>query len=58
MSQPDILQTILKDSNYSLSLFSAEEIEALRKKIFTKEARGKQTAFIKGNFRDGVNLST
>ena len=42
MTQPDILQSILKDSNYNLSLFSAEEIEALRKKVFTKKTRGKE----------------
>jgi hypothetical protein len=42
MAQTDILQSILKDSNYNLSLFSAEEIEALREKVFTKEARGKE----------------
>ena len=46
MTQIDILQTILKDSNYNLSLFSDEEIEALRQKVFTKEARGKETPFI------------
>ena len=46
MIQKDILQSILKDSNYSLSLFSVEEIEALRQKVFTKETRGKETAFI------------
>ena len=52
MTQTDILQSILKDSNYNLSLFSAEEIEALRKKVFTKEARGKETAFISCVVRD------
>lgn len=52
MTQTDILQSILKDSNYNLSLFSAEEIEALRKKVFTKEARGKETAFINCVVRD------
>lgn len=52
MTQTDILQSILKDSNYNLSLFSAEEIEALRKKVFTKEVRGKETAFINCVVRD------
>jgi hypothetical protein len=28
MTDPDILQTILKDSSFDLSLFSAEEINA------------------------------
>jgi len=52
MKQTDILQSILNDCNYNLSLFSAEEIEELRKKVFTKEARGKETAFIKCVVRD------
>ena len=52
MAQIDILQTILKDSNYNLSLFSDNEIEALRKKAFTKETRGKKTPFIKCVVRD------
>ena len=52
MTQTDILQTILKDSNYNLSLFSDEEIEALRQKIFTKEARGKEAPFINCVVRD------
>ena len=43
----DILQTILKDSNYNLLLFSAEEIETLRAGIFTKTAKNKEIAFIK-----------
>lgn len=45
-TKTDILQAILKDSSYSLSLFSAEEIDALREKVFTKENRGKETAFV------------
>lgn len=57
MTQTDILQSILKDSNYNLSLFSTEEIEALREKVFTKEARGKETAFINCVVRDkGIQL--
>ena len=47
MTQPDIIQTILKDSNYHLALFSTDEIDALRKQVFTKEHRGKETAFVK-----------
>lgn len=46
MTDPDILQTILKDSSFDLSLFSAEEINALRQRIFIKAARGKDTAFV------------
>ena len=47
MAEVDIIQTILKDSNYHLSLFSTEEIEALRKEIFFKETRGKEVPFVK-----------
>lgn len=46
MTDPDILQTILKDSSFDLSLFSVEEINALRQRIFIKAARGKDTAFV------------
>ncbi len=46
MVQSDILQTIIKDSNYNLSLFSAEEIEKFRAKVFPKIIRGKETAFV------------
>jgi len=52
MIQKDVLQAILKDSNYSLSLFSTEEIDALRQKVFVKETRGRETAFIKCIVRD------
>ncbi len=53
MTQVDILQTILKDSNYHLALFSEDEIEALRAKIFTKTTRGKSVPFIKCIVRGG-----
>ncbi len=33
MAQPDILQTILKDSNYHLDLFSNSEVQDLRQKV-------------------------
>lgn len=52
MTQPDILQTIIKDSNYNLSLFSIEEIENLRVKVFSKTIRGKETAFVNCVIRD------
>lgn len=52
MTQSDIIQTILKDSNYNLLLFSDEEVEALRQKVFTKETRGKETPFINCIVRD------
>jgi len=47
MTQQDVIQAILKDSNYHLSLFSANEIDALRKKVFIKKTRGKETLFVK-----------
>ena len=47
MTQPDIIQTILKDSNYHLDLFTDDEIQELRKKIFIKPVRGKETPHIK-----------
>lgn len=47
MTQPNIILSILKDSNYHLALFSTDEIESLRKEVFTKTTRGKETAYIK-----------
>ena len=52
MTQPDFIQTILKDSKYRLSLFLDEEITALRERIFTKTARGKESCFVKCIVRD------
>ena len=52
MKQPDIIQTILKDSNYHLTLFTEDEINKLREKVFTKTLRGKETSFIKCIVRD------
>ena len=46
MEQTDIIQTILKDSNYNLALFTEEEIKFIRQKICTKTVRGKKTPFI------------
>lgn len=46
MTQPDILQTILKDSNYHLDLFTDAEVQVLRQRIFTKTVRGKETPFL------------
>ena len=47
MTHPDIIQTILKDSNYHLDLFTNTEIEALREEILTQTVRGKETPFIR-----------
>lgn len=52
MTKPDIIQAILKDSNYHLALFSDDEINALRGKIFTKTTRGKETFFVSCIVRD------
>ena len=38
MTQPDIIKTILKDSNYHLDLFDASEIQALREEILIQSA--------------------
>ena len=46
MTQPDIIQTILKDSNYHLDLFNESEIQELRKEILTQTVKGKETPFI------------
>ncbi|MBO9491422.1 N-6 DNA methylase [Endozoicomonas sp. G2_1] len=48
----DILQRILKDSNYNLSLFPEEYINELRENAFEKEVRGKKAVFIKCIVRD------
>lgn len=42
----DILQKILKDSNYNLALFSGEEITSLRDKIVTKTVRKKEAHYV------------
>ena len=47
MTQTDIIQTILKDSNYHLDLFDESEIQSLRKEILTQTVKGKETAFIR-----------
>ncbi|MDE0427998.1 MAG: type I restriction enzyme HsdR N-terminal domain-containing protein [Candidatus Poribacteria bacterium] len=47
MTQSDIIQTILKDSNYHLDLFDESEIQALRESILIQTVRGKKTAFIR-----------
>ncbi len=46
-TEQDILQTILKDSNYHLSLFDQGEIDRLRATVFMKKARGKDVPYVK-----------
>ena len=45
--QSNIIQSILKDSNYNLALFSANEIAALQRKVFLKNTRGKEVPYVK-----------
>ncbi len=52
MTQEDIIQATLKDSSYHLSLFSKEEIDALRTKIIIKELKGKKTPYVTCIVRD------
>ena len=52
MTQPDIIQTILKDSKYRLDLFADAEVQTLREKIFTKTVRGKEIPHIKCAIRN------
>ena len=47
MIEADTIGTILKDSNYHLTLFNEEDISALRNRIYTKTARGREAAFVK-----------
>jgi len=47
MTQPDIIQATLKDSNYHLALFTDGEIKLLRQKVFSKTTRGKEAPFIR-----------
>ena len=47
MTQEDILQSVLQDSNYHLSLFDSGEIERLSDAVFMKKSRGKDTPFVK-----------
>ena len=47
MTQPDIIQTILKDSNYHLDLFDKSEVQALRAEIIIQTVSGKEIPFIR-----------
>ena len=42
MPQPDIIQTILKDSNYRLDLFDEDEIQTVRERISIKQQEVKR----------------
>ena len=44
--QTDIIQTILKDSDYHLDHFTVDEIETLKQRVFMKTVRGKETPHV------------
>lgn len=46
MSKHEILKSILKDSNYDLTVFDAQDVEELAKRLIVKESRGKETVFV------------
>ena len=46
MTQPDTIQTILKDSNYHPTLFTEDEIKDLHDNSFLKTVRGKENLSI------------
>jgi len=52
MKQENFIQTILKDSNFHLSLFTKNEIDALHKKVFMKTVKGKEKPFLKCVIRE------
>ena len=47
MTQQDVIQTILKDTDYRLTLFTEDEINKLRDRVCIKPYRGKETPFVK-----------
>ena len=47
MQQTDTIQTILKDSNYDIALFTKTEVDTLRQEIHIQTVRGKETPFIR-----------
>ena len=51
-TQPDIIQTILKDSRYRLDLFTDAEVAALRRRIEFRESRGRQIPVVQCIVRD------
>ena len=52
MSEQDILQTVLSDSAYRLSLFDPSDVADLRARAFTKIVRGRETPYVKCIVRD------
>ena len=59
MTQQDIIQAILKDTDYRLNLFTEDEINKLRDRICIKSYRGKETPFVKCVIRgEGYSVKT
>ena len=57
MTGSGIIQTILRGSNYHLSLLKENEIKALRDSIFIKTVKGKEKPFVNCIVRDkGIQL--
>ncbi|MGM0429794.1 MAG: N-6 DNA methylase [Pseudomonadota bacterium] len=52
MEQTNILQKILRDSDYALNLFSSNEIEDFCKKILVKKTRGRDVPYVQCVVRD------
>ena len=52
MAQQDILQSVLSDSAYRLSLFDQSDISDLTARAFTKTVRGRETPYVKCIVRD------
>jgi len=46
MPELDIIQRILHNRKYNLSIFLSNEIKVLQNVLFTKEVRGKETLFV------------
>ena len=46
MAAADVIQSILKDSNYHLDLFTDAEVQALREEVLIQTHRGKETPFV------------
>ena len=46
MTQSDIIQSILKDSNYHLDQFTDKNIDNLRSKVFMKKVKHKETPYV------------
>lgn len=52
VTQKDIIQSILRDTNYNLSLFSIKEINSLKGRLFTKFFKGKESPYVRCIVRD------